>query len=120
MPIVLGLLVGFFVWAHLFVFIAPLLAVLNFFTGRFFVAAVMMVIAFWCGTLVWDDFHVDREVYEALLILGLSLEVLKWLAKLWWNRVRVSDEPELIINLIDDEDPEPVMRDVTPRARQIR
>ena len=36
MPIVLGLLVGFFVWAHLFVFIAPLLAVLNFFTGRFF------------------------------------------------------------------------------------
>jgi uncharacterized membrane protein YagU involved in acid resistance len=96
LAILFGLVVGFFVWTHLFVIIAPILAIVNFFCGRFFVAAVLMSIGLWCGTWVWMDdptpFVVGREQYLVLLLGGLILEIVKYGVVLYLNNREVEQE----------------------------
>jgi hypothetical protein len=125
MPLLFGCIIGFFVFTHIWAFIGPIVALLNFLIGRFFIASVIMAISLYSATFVWDDLHVGLEEYKALLILGLILEGIKWAIKLWWNRRQPkldttqaelgSDSKDevwdIVINIVDDE---PVKR---PRKR---
>jgi hypothetical protein len=92
MPLLFGCILGFFVFAHLWAFIGPFVALLNFIMGRFFVASVIMTISLWSATFILDDLHVGRDEYKVLLFLGLLLEGVKWAIKQWWLRRR---QPEL-------------------------
>jgi hypothetical protein len=82
MPLLFGLVVGFFVFTGIWAFVGPFVALINFLMGRFFIASVLMTISLYSETLVWDNFHVGREEYKTLLILGLILEGVKWAIKL--------------------------------------
>jgi hypothetical protein len=130
LAILFGLVVGFFVWTHLFLVLGPILAVFNLAYGRFFVAAVLMAIGLWCGTWVWMDdptpFVVEPEIYKVLLGFGLALEGAKWVIKQRGGIQRaLRDQRELswlekwegkgIVINIEEEDEEPPMKDVTPR-----
>ena len=119
MPALLGLVVGFAVMACIWAVIGPFIALLNFIFGRFFIAATIMTVSLFCATFIFDDLVVTREEYKTLLLLGLFLDGVKWGIK-WWRAYRSEPDelPNIVINVVDDE--QPVMRDVTPRARQIQ
>jgi hypothetical protein len=81
MPLLFGLVIGFFVFTGIWAFVGPFVALLNFIVGRFFIASVLMAISLYSETIVWDDFHVGLEEYKVLLTLGLVLEGVKWVTK---------------------------------------
>jgi hypothetical protein len=118
MPVLLGLVIGFLVWAGFWMFVGPIIALLNFIVGRFFIASVLMTISLWCATFFLETLKITSEEYEVLLGFGLVLEGVKWGIKVWWQ-ARKSSTVGLVINVVDDDE-QPVMRDITPHARRIR
>ena len=90
LSIVVGCLIGFWVWAHIFVVIGPICAFLMFITGRFFISSVLMSAAlFSAAKVVWPDdpqwMQVDAEYYKVLLGTGLTLEAAKYVFKILWR-----------------------------------
>jgi hypothetical protein len=98
MPLLFGCAIAFFVLTHIWAFVGPLVALINFLGGRFFIASVLMTMSLYSATVVWSDFTVSREEYKTLLILGLVLEGIKWCVKRWWQR---RNEPEYLGNVYD-------------------
>jgi len=121
MWIVLGIYLGLIVIAWLWTLAGPILALLNFCVGRFFIASVLMTISLFCASKVVDDFTVPLDTFKELLILGLILEAVKWTCVYLW---RSSRRPKPIIISIEDEEEEEElviqpMKDVTPRLRRL-
>jgi hypothetical protein len=123
MWVIFGLLLGFLVYTSMWAFVGPFVALLNFIIGRFFIASVLMAISLYSESILWDDFHVGREEYQVLLIMGLILEGIKWVVKQRLQPKQRFEEleeefPNIVINIVDDE-PEPRMKDITPRRKML-
>ena len=122
MWVIVGIWLGLVAMAHIWVVAGPIIALLNFVVGRFFVASVIMAISLYCGTMIWPDLVVGADEYKVLLGAGLALEAVKWFITQRWRREQGSHSSgspvsNIVINVLDDP---PVMRDVTPRVRRIR
>jgi hypothetical protein len=124
MWVVLGLYLGFIVFSYIWVIAGPIVALLNFVVGRFFIASVIMTISLFCASFIWpEDIIVTADEYKVLLGFGLVLEAVKYGLKGLWHLRRMereseADIPNVVINIVDDE-PEPQMKDVTPRVRRL-
>lgn len=94
MPVVLGIILGFAVFAYLGMIIGPIIALLNFIVGRFFIASVILTISIFCGTCIHSDVIVEPEIYKFLLGFGLLLEGMKWFTIAWWKSWHPVKGPE--------------------------
>jgi len=52
MWVIVGIWLGLVAMAHIWVVAGPIIALLNFVVGRFFVASVIMAISLYCGTMI--------------------------------------------------------------------
>ena|SRR5215475_3367586 len=120
MPALLGLAIGVWVTLHLWAWIGVAFCWILFFaclmTSRFFMAAIYVCLFIFSAGFVFPDdpgLRFTREQYISILVWGLIVEMIKWGIKLWRNS-REKEEPEIIINIVDDEVPLQPMKDVTP------
>ena len=136
MPVLFGIFCGLFVMAWLFTIFGPIVAALNFFIGKFFMAAVLMCISLFCASKVLHDFTVPVVAYKELLILGLALEIVKWVCVWLWRGSRQKlgksqrksqpgvESEEKLEPWFDMQEEWPQrkerpMKDVTPRPRRL-